>query len=148
MQRIGEIKSWSHQRDDVGPTTFPGAGKAESPSWKNGWFSMIEALSASVSFYLKECAGDPVWGVHHSGTLHPRHTRCVVCLVVEKDHVLNSDWRVPDTRPDPIIFGRTRSIPDFFFRIIGYFGYRVFQKSKFLARSSVLGRYTYRPISV
>ena len=49
---------------------------------------MIEALSASVSFYLKECAGDPVWGVHHSGTLHPRHTRCVVCLVVEKDHVL------------------------------------------------------------
>ena len=24
-----------------------------------------------------------------------------------------SDWRVPDTRPDPIIFGNTRSIPDF-----------------------------------
>ena len=49
---------------------------------------MIEALSDSVSFYLKECSSDPVWGVHHSGTLHPRHARCVVCLVVKKDHVL------------------------------------------------------------
>ena len=83
---------------------------------------MIEALSASVSFYLKECAGDPVWGVHHSGTLHPRHTRCVVCLVVEKDHVLNSDWRVPDTRPDQIIFGNTQSIPDFFSESSGISG--------------------------
>ena len=35
-----------------------------------------------------------------------------------------SAWRVPDTRPDPVIFGNTQSVPDFFqnhrvFRVSG-----------------------------
>ena len=28
--------------------------------------------------------------------------------------VVGSAWRVPDTRPDPIIFGNTQSVPNFF----------------------------------
>ena len=56
-----------------------------------------------------------------------------------------SDWRVPDTRPDPIIFGNTRSIPDLFSESSGI-GYS--PKKYFLAQSSVLIRYTYRPILV
>ena len=38
-----------------------------------------------------------------------------------------AQW-VPDTRPEPKVFVDTRTRPDFFFKIIGYFGYRVFQK--------------------
>ena len=33
-------------------------------------------------------------------------------------------WRVPDTRPDPIIFGNTQSVPDFFLQ-----NHRVFRVS-------------------
>ena len=41
-----------------------------------------------------------------------------------------SAQRVPDTQPKPELFFNTQSIPEFFFRIFGYFGYRVFQKIK------------------
>ena len=33
-----------------------------------------------------------------------------------------SAWRVPDTRPDPIIFGNTQSVPDFFPESSGILG--------------------------
>ena len=47
---------------------------------------------------------------------------------MQEDLVNRRAQRVPDTRPEPEVFVDTRTRPDFFFKIIGYFGYRVFQK--------------------
>lgn len=40
--KFDEISQRSHHRDDVGPTTFPGAGKADSPSCNIGWMISIQ----------------------------------------------------------------------------------------------------------
>ena len=41
--------------------------------------------------------------------------------------LLLSDWRVPDTRPDPIIFGNTQSVHNFFSESLGISGIGYFR---------------------
>ena len=48
--------------------------------------------------------------------------------------IKTSDWRVPDTRPDPIILSYTRSVPDIFSESSGISGIGYYKKVGFSMR--------------